>query len=272
MPSSEPFSRGTPGSLLLRPSRDLLTRAERVNAATAKIEETFTVRSSSPAACRAWREATVEACAALEQMYPESFWRDTRALAAGDTAAIEPALTFLESDPWCFRSGYVKAELMRYLSRVDLTARQQERCEQILLHLVEVGDRREFGYACRLARAINSRTLRAALKRRLNSLDRSVRRRALQMTVSLPEPALDPGERRAAVALVAEEGRAQWAALARDPGYARDERDAWNMHRHHWARRVAGALGLDHHSFANPEDQTGPDAKLKDATGPARGD
>jgi hypothetical protein len=254
MSSNERSSQSKPRPPLLRPEQGLLTRAEKLNAAHAKILETSAVRSSSPTAYRAWHEATVEARAAFHQMYHESFWRDTRALAAGDTTAIDPTLTFLESDPWCFRSGYIKAELMRYLSRVPLTDRQQQRGEQILLHLVEVGDRREFGYACRLARAIDSATLRAELKHRLNSPDRSSSRRALQMVVSLPAPTLDPGEQQVAVALVTEEGRAQWAALRRDAGRAFDEPSTWNMHRQNWVRRVARALGLDHYAFTDRED------------------
>jgi len=254
MSSNERSSQSQPRPPVLRPAQGLLTRAEKLNAANAKVHETFAVRSSSPAAYQAWHEATVEARTAFQQMYPESFWHETRALAAGDTAAIEPALTFLESDPWCFRSGYIKAELMRYLSRVPLTAHQQQRGEQILLHLVEVGDRREFGYACRLARAIDSATLRAELKHRLCSSDRSARRRALQMVVSLPAPTLNPSERQIAVALVTEEGRAQWAALRRNAGQAFDEPSTWNMRRHHWVSRVARGLGLDHYAFADPED------------------
>lgn len=254
MPSNERSSGSKPRPPVLRPSQDLLSRAEKLNAANAKIHETFAVRSTSPAADQAWHEATAKARTAFRQMYPESFWSDIRALAAGDTTAIEPTLTFLESDPWCFRSGYIKAELMRYLSRVPLTARQQQRSEQILLHLVEVGDRREFGYACRLARAIDSATLRAELKHRLDSPDRSIRRRALQMIVSLPPPQLNPSERQIAVALVTEEGRTQWAALRSEAGHGFDGPNTWNMHRHHWLRRVSRALGLDQYALADPEE------------------
>jgi len=101
-------------------SQGLLARAELLNAAEAKIDSTVAVRDSSPAAYQAWREAAAEGHAARERMYPECFRKDTTALAAGDTTAIEPTLEFLETDPWCFRSGYVKANLMRFLSRIWL--------------------------------------------------------------------------------------------------------------------------------------------------------
>ena len=268
MRSSDRSPRSKP-RLQLRGLDDLKARAQALNAASAKIHSTVPLRDSSAADHHAWHEATVEFRAALEQMYPESFWRDTRALAAGDTHAVEPALAFLEADPWCFRSGYVKAELMRYLSRVALTVPQQKRSQQILLHLVDVGDRREFSYACRLARANSSDPLRGELKQRLDSPDRGVRRRALQMIVSLAEPVLDAGELQAARALLTEEGLAQLAALNRDAGLGFDEPGEWNKHRHDWVRRVAPALGMDHHSFADPDAKTGPDAELSDATRPA---
>lgn len=253
MSSREPLLPNKPAPPLLRRSQGLLTRAAALNSASAEVDRTFADRSSSPEAYRAWHEAAAEFHAAREEMYPESFWRDTRALAASETKAIEPALEFLESDPWCFRSGYVKAELMRYLSRVPLIDRQQERTQRILLHLVEVGDRREFGYACRLARALDSAGLHADLKRLLTSSNRSTRRRALQMIVSLPELPLDSQERQAAIELVTEEGRIQWRALAHDADGPGDVPGTWNIHRQNWVRRVAGPLGLDPYSFADPE-------------------
>lgn len=51
----------------------------------------------------------------------------------GDETAIEPALRFLEADPWCFRSGYLKASLMRALAGgVPLTG-YQRRVHRVLL-------------------------------------------------------------------------------------------------------------------------------------------
>lgn len=55
--------------------------------------------------------------------------------------------------------------------------------------------------------------------------------------------------------LVTEEARSQWSALDRDTqrGWDTDADGEWNMRRHAWARRVARALDLDHHSLADPE-------------------
>jgi len=52
-------------------------------------------------------------------MYPPAFWRSLDAVKSGDRAGLEPILRFLEADPWCFRSGYVKADLIRAVIRLD---------------------------------------------------------------------------------------------------------------------------------------------------------
>jgi hypothetical protein len=248
----------------LSPDVGLLARAEELNDASAKVQATFSERGASPRANQAWHDATVELRVALEAMYPEPFWRDVKALATGDAKAIEPALVFLETDPWCFRSGYVKADLMRYLSRIDLTERQGQRIEQILLHLVDVGDRREFGHACRLARALDSESLSRALRRRLNANEPGQRRRALQMIASLRALPLDPDELHAARELVKAEGLAQWAALERevrrsgsDWGIDRQEPEEHNARRHHWVDCVAPVLGLDRFTLEPVSDEAG---------------
>lgn len=65
-------------------------------------------------------------------------------LAAGESDALEPALVFLEADPWCFRSGYAKERIAELLSRHHPDLGQQARIERVLLHVVDVGDRPEF--------------------------------------------------------------------------------------------------------------------------------
>ena len=55
------------------------------------------------------------------------------ALAAGDPAAVEPAIVFLEVDPYSSATGYDKERLYGHLSHVELTSAQAERLRAFVL-------------------------------------------------------------------------------------------------------------------------------------------
>jgi hypothetical protein len=101
---------------------------------------------------------------ATHSMYPEPLWGEIKSrLRSGDAAATEAAIVFLEADPWCFRSGYEKAELMKHLARVDLDGRDQERLRGVVVHVIQQPHRREFRCLVRLAASIWTPRLEADL-------------------------------------------------------------------------------------------------------------
>lgn len=104
-------------------------------------------------------------------------------LRSGDPAAIEAGVVFVEADPRCFRSGYLKERLLRGLRHAPLTAGQAERLTRALLHAVDDSDRREFAQWCRLAAVrLDRRVVDAELQRRVEQhADPEVRRRAAWM-------------------------------------------------------------------------------------------
>ena len=116
--------------------------------------------------------------ATLDAAYPPGFWEHYRCLKAGDPAGLETAVRFLEADPWFFRTGYEKADLIKWLTRMELTEKDMARLRQVVLNAVDSRDRREFRAYCRLARRVDHDRLRQALAERLNSEDEGVRRRA----------------------------------------------------------------------------------------------
>ena len=178
-----------------RSSREAILRQARILERTsAEVHRTAAARGDSAEASAAWKHAARRHREGFEAMYPDAFWADVRRLAAGEHDAVEPALVFLETDPWCFRSGYVKDELMRLLARHELTLAERERLESVLLRAVDAGDRREFRRSCRLAARIKTPDLRQELRRRLIVEDRGVARRALLMLTSLPRARLTPSE------------------------------------------------------------------------------
>jgi hypothetical protein len=175
-------------------NQGILRRADALQRANEEIDRTFAARDDSPEGYAAWQQATRQARDAVAAMYPEAFWADVRRLAAGEHDAVEPALVFLETDPWCFRSGYVKEGLMRLLARHELTPRERERLENALLCAVDAGDRREFKRSCKLAARHKSPRLRQELSCRLLGEDPGVARRALLMLTSLPRARLTASE------------------------------------------------------------------------------
>ncbi|HET7489632.1 MAG TPA: hypothetical protein VFJ85_17020 [Acidimicrobiales bacterium] len=168
-------------------------RADHVRLTHRAVHEAFDRRSSA-GAFAAWEDAATAAHEAFEIMYPRRFWDDVERLRAGDPDAVEPLLAFLEADPWCFRSGYAKETILRFLRRHRLDGGQQARVEGVLLHAVDAGDRREFRMSCKLARANATPGLRAGLHARLRSADPGVARRALLMLTSIKRPRLDAAE------------------------------------------------------------------------------
>jgi hypothetical protein len=59
----------------------------------------------------------------MDAMYPDPLWVEVKAaLRRGERTACEAALVFLEVDPWCFRSGYEKADLMKGVAHLELSA------------------------------------------------------------------------------------------------------------------------------------------------------
>ncbi len=166
----------------------ILRRAALVRQLHQRLEEAFERRDEGPARVAAWEDAARAYREAIELMYPEEFWRQVDSLRQHEGTAVDPALTFLEADPWCFRSGYAKETILRLLPRHSLSNDQVARVERVLLHGVDVGDRREFRFHCRLARHVATPEFRRALFERLHGTDVGVARRALWMLTTIRRP------------------------------------------------------------------------------------
>jgi len=116
-------------------------------------------------------------------------------LQTDDPAAIERSISYLESDPWEFRSGYLKGRLLHHLANRSLDEGQRRRLRGVLLVHCDAGHRFEFDQACRLARRQDVPGLRHALAARLSAPDPAVAVRSLRMLLSTRRPKLSPTER-----------------------------------------------------------------------------
>jgi hypothetical protein len=103
-----------------------------------------------------WRVAALRAWTAREALYSPDWWLIVEDLRLGEPSAVEPSLVFLEADPWCFRSGYAKERLLRFLRRHSLSVGQTARLEDALIAATLAGPRREFPLTAKLARHLAS--------------------------------------------------------------------------------------------------------------------
>jgi hypothetical protein len=115
---------------------------------------------------------------AMRAALPPGFWHSAEQLKNGDPTGLDTIIEFLEADPIYFRSGYLKADLLRWLNRVSLTQEQFQRLGRVVLHVVSANWRREFNRYCLLARRLDGPQFRSDLQRLSRSPRLDVRRRA----------------------------------------------------------------------------------------------
>ena len=60
-------------------------------------------------------------------------------------------MQFLEADPYYFRSGYHKVDMIKQLCRRSLSPDHKKRLQQVVLNQIRDHDKREFRAYCRLA-------------------------------------------------------------------------------------------------------------------------
>lgn len=184
---------------------DFERRAEEARAARRAINETFARLKNrndprDPATI-AWTEVIARFHAATSAAYPKHFWQSferlrrisryyivpaklgsaPRPLKRGDADALETAICFLEADPMFFRSGYVKADLLRFVKRMPLNETQRARLRNVALNIVDRRATQEFRRYCRLATVVASADMLAALEERAKCGDAKIAWRATWM-------------------------------------------------------------------------------------------
>jgi hypothetical protein len=129
---------------------------------------------------------------AMNAMYTAELNLAIEQLSKGNSVDVELCLVFLEADPWCDRSGYVKQTIVRHMRKVRLLYRQQERLLDALLIAVYTGPRIEFREYCRTARAVATpefyQRLRSLAGNPRNQGMTGVEQRALWMLEAIDRP------------------------------------------------------------------------------------
>ena len=87
------------------------------------------------------------------------------ALTCGENNAVECAITFLEHDPYYFRSGYMKGKLLVRLKHISLSKKQIQRLQRVVVNAIYMAKpKSEFCYYARLIKNIGTPEFRETLK------------------------------------------------------------------------------------------------------------
>lgn len=105
----------------------------------------------------------------------------------GDPNAIHTAITFLQTDPIFFRSGYIKEELLRALKKAPLSKKNITALHSLLLDQLQIPARREFRDYCKLAKKIVTDDFINQLQEKTLSTDENVSRQAQWMLDTISE-------------------------------------------------------------------------------------
>jgi hypothetical protein len=101
----------------------------------------------------------------LNTIYPAALFEAMDDVRDGHTGGIEYLVRFLEADPWCHRSGYMKGEIIRVLKRGPLSPEARSRVSAVVLKVVQdPRHRREFRSYGVLARTVATPELEQALR------------------------------------------------------------------------------------------------------------
>jgi hypothetical protein len=122
-----------------------------------RVNEMFRERSKNPERAAAWEEAARDFHTAYDKLaFPGGLSREFDLLRIGDVTALEMAIQFLEANPWFFRSGYYKADILKALRRYPLSDEQCARMRKVILERVRDRPVREMRAYARFAPKVST--------------------------------------------------------------------------------------------------------------------
>lgn len=164
----------------------IVSESEKIRQLNKNIDITFLERDKGPKQRELWSRACAESrnyrsllIDKIERIYKEKKYCDVE--------LIEFSIRFLELDARFFRSGYIKEEILRKISRSNLKKRQLERLSSILIDAVRKRGGREFRRYCRLSTVIQNEELKREINE-LRKLRNTVGSRAKMMGMYMEYP------------------------------------------------------------------------------------
>ena len=99
-------------------------------------------------------------------------------LRMGDATAIEMGIRFLEANPWFFRSGYYKADILKLLRKHPLSDKQCARMRTVILERVRDRPVREMRAYARCAPKVSTPQFEAEMTNIAENANRHAARHA----------------------------------------------------------------------------------------------
>ena len=109
-----------------------------------RAREGLNLKPRNPSLLREWHDA-------LDRIWGPALGGAFARFRQGDISSIPVLVAFLEEDPFFFRSGYVKGEILQRLRPEQLTEKQIEQLRSVCLRAAKTCGRREYRRYCRLA-------------------------------------------------------------------------------------------------------------------------
>ena len=133
------------------------TNAAELEKLRERVLEMSRERGKSPEHNAAWQEAALAFHAQYDKLaFPGGLTKEFELLRAGDVAAIEMAIRFLEANPRFFRSGYYKVDILKLLSKNPPSDEQCIRMRNVILERVRDRPVREMRAYARFAPKIST--------------------------------------------------------------------------------------------------------------------
>lgn len=125
-------------------------RADHLAELHAELHRAYEARDGSSATDQAWARAAREFNEACRLFY-EPYEGVLAGVRDGMPGAIEEAVRFLVADPWCHRSGYLKADLMHALANTVLPPHVVGAVREVVVRRITHRQPRLLRYAAQLA-------------------------------------------------------------------------------------------------------------------------
>lgn len=144
-----------------------------------KVDEMFRERGKSPEHTAAWQQAARTFHAEYDKLaFPGGLSREFELLRVGDITAIGMAVQFLEANPWFFRSGYYKADILKLLCKHPLSEEQCVRMRNVIFERVRGRPVREMRAYARFAPKVSTPQFEAEITSVAENANRQASRHA----------------------------------------------------------------------------------------------